>query len=264
MGQKQRRLNASEWCYDRFTQWCVSYDLYSYKLNIFEDRELRGGTSFCYFSFSRTSGGATFIVIKGMARTGPCGNMKRSVQKGATTPTPKPPWCCLGVLWGGVDNLEFWPLKIFWQLKGVMLEVLESSWVLESVGHFFRVGCQLPSFLLMISFLFRTGIYLIYSPTQDIGYQWHFLRFYTDSLCKKCKDPCDWRWHPGVDEVNGQPNRFSRSTPVSQPMGSPRSPRQYPKEVCIALEERFFTRGGPGCRLQICPSIFSQLELVDW
>ena len=43
--------------------------------------------------------------------------MKRSVQKGATTPTPKPPWCCLGILWGGVE-FGVWALEDFLAVKG--------------------------------------------------------------------------------------------------------------------------------------------------
>lgn len=161
-----------------------------------------------------------------------------------------------------------------WQLGVLALEDIltvkgchvGSAWILLSAGKRWSLfsGWLPVAFLPPYDFFsFPNGDLFDLLPHPGYRISVAFFKVYTDSLFKKCKDPCDWRWHPGVDEVNGQPNRFSRSTPVSQPMGSPRSPRQYPKEVCIALEERFFTRGGPGCRLQICPSIFFAVR-VGW
>lgn len=84
----------------------------------------------------------------------------------------------LGVAWafcGVVLSLEFWPLKIFWQLKGVMLEVLDLVSAGKRQGHFFRLG-WLPSFLLwFLSFPNGDLFDLLPNPGYQISVA--FLRF---------------------------------------------------------------------------------------
>ena len=121
--------------------------------------------------------GATFIVIKGMARTGPCGNMKRSVQKGATTPTPKPPWCCLGVLWCGVE-FGFFALEDILAVKGCHVGKVRCSWVLETCGGKKKTAAEaLVIFFGLVAFRPRVMHWIYPPPRMPVA----FLSFIRDS-----------------------------------------------------------------------------------
>lgn len=136
--------------------------------------------------------------------------------------------------------------------------------MLESVGHFFRVGCQLPSFLLMISFLFRTGIYLIYSPTQDIGYQWHFLRFIRIPYLKNVRILVTDDGILGWTRSTVNPTDFPGQHLFRSPWG-PHGPRgNTPKRSASHWRSGFLPGVVPVAGCRFAPPFFSQLELVDW
>ena len=263
--------------YYRFTQWCVSYDLYSYSWTFLRTvkcvevlKMKKSSLKLRYKNWYHPDFGHQYASSVTSVSLVPAEAQRSSSSRAWQELVHVAIWsgACrraqlhplqnhLGVAWafcGVVLSLEFGPLKIFWQLKGVVLEVLDLLSAGKRQGHYFRLGCRLPSFLLwFLSFPNGDLFDLLPNPGNRISVA--FFKVCTNSLLKGCK----WSlWRASILGWRGQrstqPDFHKVNTCFGSPMGfSPRSPRQYPKEVCIALEERFFTRGG---RLQV--------ELVDW